>query len=353
MILVVHSAQKFNLPDWGTIIPRFCQMGCQWFFVLSSFTLCNSYDKKKPKYFSFIKARISRIWLPYVCAMLLTVTLSVLSIIVTDINVLGSSINPIDIIINILLLNGLVPTTANNLVLRGGWFVGTIMLFYIIFPIMFQFNAYCKKRFKNWTFVFPLLVALICIAINICIGTFVSKSWLGNNSFGYFFIVNQIPALVFGFTLYDVSSNRKSCSAYTAIIKAILILSCSLVLFTLKLPYVFVILPALCGWGFYNVTLAMLDFEMMPKKEPHKKCWLSFFGKQSFNIYLTHSFVVYEGSIVARKLLSSLPVSDVLLYVILLPILVALSYMVAWMFQYTVSSIRKGIEICKKTIFER
>ncbi len=349
MVLIVHSAQRFDLPKWGTVIPRFCQMGCQWFFVLSSFTLCNSYDKKKPKYFSFIKSRLYRIWLPYVCAISLSVVFSIISIKVTGANILNSSLKKIDIIINLLLLNGLFPTTANNLVLRGGWFVGTIMLFYVAFPIVFRINAYFKKKYKNWTLIFPLLSALGCIAINVLIGTFISKSWFLNNSFGYFFIINQFPALVFGFTLYDVYSDRRSASTYSALIKAILILSCSLVIFTLRPPYAFIVLPALCGWGFYNLTLAMLNFELISKKEPHK-CWMSLFGKHSFSIYLTHSFVMYEGTTFILEFVDFLPIPSVLMYLILLPILTIISYAVARLFEFCVSKIQYVINICVKKL---
>lgn len=39
MVILVHSAQTFELPGGINYIPRFGQMGCQIFFLLSSFTM--------------------------------------------------------------------------------------------------------------------------------------------------------------------------------------------------------------------------------------------------------------------------------------------------------------------------
>lgn len=43
MVIIVHSAQTFELPEGINYIPKFGQMGCQIFFLLSSFTMIYSF----------------------------------------------------------------------------------------------------------------------------------------------------------------------------------------------------------------------------------------------------------------------------------------------------------------------
>ena len=137
MIVLTHSAHPFSLPIWATWLPRFGQMGCQIFLVLSAFTLCLSYERKRPRYLSFVKTRFLRLALEYWCVLLLNTLIAGISILATGENALGTDLNPKHILINALLLHGLVPA-ANNSVIRGGWFVGTIFLFYLLFPLLFR-----------------------------------------------------------------------------------------------------------------------------------------------------------------------------------------------------------------------
>lgn len=43
MVVLVHSAQTFDLPKEVAYIPKLGQMGCQIFYLLSSFTLIYSF----------------------------------------------------------------------------------------------------------------------------------------------------------------------------------------------------------------------------------------------------------------------------------------------------------------------
>ena len=43
MVILVHSAQTFGLPEGVNYIPKLGQLGCQIFFLLSSFTIIYSF----------------------------------------------------------------------------------------------------------------------------------------------------------------------------------------------------------------------------------------------------------------------------------------------------------------------
>jgi peptidoglycan/LPS O-acetylase OafA/YrhL len=45
MVIMVHSAIRFDIPNSLSFITRFGQMGCQIFFVISGFSLMLSFDR--------------------------------------------------------------------------------------------------------------------------------------------------------------------------------------------------------------------------------------------------------------------------------------------------------------------
>jgi peptidoglycan/LPS O-acetylase OafA/YrhL len=121
MVILVHSAQPFKLPSpWAEVLAM-GQMGCQMFFVLSGYTLCRSLDTKQLTFTHFMKRRVTRIipsWWGIICCYLL---IGNISIRVLGCNFTGSNLNIWDVIINLLLLNGVVYGEVNNRVVRGGW----------------------------------------------------------------------------------------------------------------------------------------------------------------------------------------------------------------------------------------
>ncbi len=62
----------------------------------------------------------------YWSMIIIYILLAIVSISVLGKRVMWTSLNPIDILINIFFLNGLIPGSANNSVVLGGWFVGTV-----------------------------------------------------------------------------------------------------------------------------------------------------------------------------------------------------------------------------------
>ena len=117
-IYLCHIVQVFEVPSVVSNIFSFGRMGCQMFFVLSGYTIALSYEKNRPSLMSFYKKRWLSLAPGYWLSILFSIILSLSTVFISGSNLLGTSLKSSDIIINV--LNGLVPTEANNMVFRGG-----------------------------------------------------------------------------------------------------------------------------------------------------------------------------------------------------------------------------------------
>lgn len=161
MIILTHSHQMFNLPYSMRMIPMFGQMGCQIFFVLSCFGLCLSYERRAPKYIEFLKRRIKSISIGYWLTIVLTLLLSLFAEKIFGENIFLTCTNKIKVIENVFFLHGLDPSIdGNNMVVRGGWFIGTLVILYVLFPILFHLYINIKIRYRN---LFPYGIAILCV----------------------------------------------------------------------------------------------------------------------------------------------------------------------------------------------
>jgi len=209
MVILVHAAQRFSLPLWSTMLPKFSQMGCQIFFVLSAFTLCLSLDKKKDGFMAFMRKRMIRIAPGYWSMIIIYLCLATVSYLILDSNIFNTETNIYGLLSNAIFIHGLLPTRANNLVVRGGWFVGTIVIFYLLTPLLYkiynQKNPYWEKiRY----IVFPLLVEILTDSFIILIIMVVPSLDCGNNSYLYFSFINQFGCYSLGFSLFDLYKNK-------------------------------------------------------------------------------------------------------------------------------------------------
>lgn len=98
MVIIVHSAQTFELPEGINYIPKFGQMGCQIFFLLSSFTMIYSFCGGGKLF--FVK-RIKRLLPGYWSIIIFNFILTFSIITISGKNLLWTSDNPIDYIINL------------------------------------------------------------------------------------------------------------------------------------------------------------------------------------------------------------------------------------------------------------
>ena len=130
MVILVHSQQKisgihFQILDFG-------QMGCQIFFVLSGYTTAMSLKKKKDGF--FLRRYIS-IAPGYYFMLLITHGINFL-LQRWDLTIgFAQNSSLVSLVINVFLLQGLFPFCNNN-VMAGGWYIGTLMLLYLVAPYL-------------------------------------------------------------------------------------------------------------------------------------------------------------------------------------------------------------------------
>lgn len=341
MVIFVHSAQPFPLPDWFSSVSSLGQLGCQIFFVLSAFTLCLSLSKRKQKYGSFLLKRIERLAPGYWSMIIIYIILAIVSIALLGQRIMWTSLEPIDILINILFLNGLIPGTANNYVVLGGWFVGTVFLLYLITPMMFHlFNSSNKKWEKIRHWLFPLSVMAICLIIAGCINTFVTDEY---RDFIYFNIITQAPIYALGFSLYSVYTNGDFVKIKYPFLKMLISFCLSLILFFVEIPFCMDFFPFFFGLGFVYAFVFAQKVDMPRIKLVR---WVEKIGKISFSIYLTHTFIVFLGERLFLKVWDMLEIniSSMLLYILALPFIYGLCFLLGQLFEVYIKQIEKIIK---------
>lgn len=299
MVLMVHTAQIVYFPFPN--IAQFGQMGCQIFLILSAYMLCDTYFRKKPSYKTFIKHRFARLASGYWIAITLYILLVGLSFLILNYNYFNKVyVTPLNIIINVLLLNGLAPTHANNHLVLGGWFVGTLFLFYIIFPLLFKlyFKTYNRFWVKYRPLLMPICIQLVALAI-LSVLSFAIK--LTNNSFLYFSIINQLPCIILGFSLYDMLSRKQSNqNPYVSMliwgIIGLILIYISYKIFFMDITFIFSIIPLVFGCGVFCLLYCLMRIAAITNTtnttnnifKPFK-----IIGLNSFGIYLLHPIITY------------------------------------------------------------
>ncbi|MCM1145110.1 MAG: acyltransferase family protein [Blautia sp.] len=124
MIILVHSRQK--IPDLSPWLKFFDlgQMGCQMFFVISGFSSMLSYERisRQPKpAWAFYRKRLSTIIPGWYAMIGIVYLLNTLSLAVSGETIgFANNRNPIAILCNLLLLQGLLPFCNNNVSGGGG-----------------------------------------------------------------------------------------------------------------------------------------------------------------------------------------------------------------------------------------
>lgn len=263
-------------------------MGCQIFFVLSSFKLCLSYEKKALSYWSFLLKRLKRVLFPWLLALVVWVGASAASVAVTGHNHINNSISPLDIVANILLVHGFIPSAINSVVL-GGWFIGTLFILYLLFLPLLRIYNLLKKRIGIVTnYVFPLSIFFTSFCIVLILKSFFPNLDIGNNSFVYFSFVNQLPCFCIGIVLWDMNY-RKTGKKTLFFITGLSFFGLALFLFYFKTKYSYIIMPfifsisfcfSFLGLSFFNWDLALWKCLKKP-------------GEMSLSIYLTHVLIVW------------------------------------------------------------
>jgi len=344
-IVICHFVQIFNLSDNLFLVTQFLQCGCQIFFLLSSFTLCLSYSRNTPKYFPYLKRRISKIVGGYWLVLAIYCLIGFVSIKFFNVNILGSNLEIKNILINIFLLNGLTMGPANNNVIFGGWFVGTIVILYVLFPALFKlYNLNNEKWKKVRMLVFPVAITIVC-TILIKVGSIIYPAYFSN----YFCFLNQLPCFSLGFVLFDLHQNNKYSNVKFSFILSAMFIFISFICFVYFKRII--LMPTFAGIGFLFLYIFLHKTDIFNSNNRFMnftKKVLSYFGTQNYEIYLTHSFVVYAINRQLYNLLNDFISQMWLKMLILLPITIILVISVAKLFSIILNSLKSLLAYFQK-----
>lgn len=203
LVILIHSAQTFEVSDFGRYFYHNGDLGVQLFFILSSFTLFNSYSKRTLIEGEFVNRnffirRFFRIAPYYYIAGLIYVFYKSV--------IKHNEINFKNLIANYTFTNGIYLPGINDIP-PGGWSIGTEMLFYLLIPILFKYINSLRKAV--WLF---LITVFFSTVIN---HYFLDYTMALLNSFFesinkwslYFWLPNQLPIFILGIILYYTNKN--------------------------------------------------------------------------------------------------------------------------------------------------
>jgi len=303
LVIAVHVHQVIPGTSSYARIAMYGQMGVQLFFVASAFTLCNSYayDRGKPHMMArFWIRRYFRIAPGYYFGIILYLIVGAITGFQR-----GSHTLP-NILSNILLVNGLTPTGANNQVVPGGWSIGTEVLFYLLFPLLY--SGYLKIRCKIWYYLVPPIYLGAFYSLIRVLYLFPSSlgSWhplllIANNSFSYFSIFNQLPVFLVGMSLWFLYTRGEfqRIKVWQAVIGAA-VLNCAGVVFFFRNGATwqpFIPVPFVSALGMASIFVVL-------QRTKSNFTILKRVGLVSYSGYLLNALLIY---VAARKLTQYLP----------------------------------------------
>lgn len=309
-VLFCHYSQIFNIDFLFNKISLFGQMGCQIFFLLSCFTLSISFEKKHENYFSFLKKRYMKLFLEwYIMIILFALIASKNNINIFDKTYL------IGIILNLFFLHGLNNNLLiNNKIVYGGWFVGTIVIFYILFPFLYKLFKKYNHFISFYIFIFScVIMSLITLLFNVKVN---------NNSYFYYFFLNQLPCFSLGFYLYYLYSNKLINKVKNSFSKFLFLFLIAIILFYKNFSFSFIFLPFIFGLSIIYAYI-FVNNHFRIKKNNFFVNLLYKFGLNSWYIYLCQSIIIF---FIFPWFLNCFAINSIYIYIIFLPLCFAFCY---------------------------
>jgi len=312
LVILVHSSQSihFNYENTNSaikILSLVCkrmselgQLGCQLFFAISALTICLSWKNKyignrgsergsltgfyKKRFLAIAPGYYTIIVLGYLINVLVFDKLSISQSLMIIINK-----NPLAIIANILFIHGVIPW-ANNNVVCGGWYIGTTMIFYLMFPALFAISTRWRKKINRdiRPLVFISLAMWIILYIVFCLVCKIEFK-IENNSFQYFFIGNQMPVLLCGFVLYFLREDRLLEGVKYPLAKATVFFAATIGMWIIQdmidLQIMFAFIPVVVGIGFSYLFIYM-EYHFHNNGRLYRM--IEKWGRISYSAYLVH-----------------------------------------------------------------
>lgn len=310
MVAAVHTAIVVpGIDQFQMFLARYGQMGVQLFFVASAYTLAISYGRSNrdaDAIKAFYVRRYFRIAPMYYLGVVLYFGLRVIKSLqetgrLDDLH----PYSPLNVVANVLFVHGMVPSANNNIV-PGGWSIGTEMLFYLVFPLLFAAAAGLRSRLGLRG---VLLLLAACIALNAIVQIRVAGSWmvtLPNNSFFYLNLVNQLPVFMFGLLAYFATVDRVGIPAgcKESLVNGaafVLLTLCGLLLWRFNgLNWTFVILPVVAGASFYFLLMFTRTMSVRIRQ-------IERIGQLSYSIYVVHFLFAWY---LAPRVMNRLAIDD-------------------------------------------
>lgn len=332
MVILVHSTQA--IPGMNSIFNVFVygQLGCQIFFLASGYLLMKSYNSGT-SVFTFYKKRIAAILPGYYLVILLTYIMNGMAYRIIDVGIgFAGNRKPLSILCNLLFLHGLLPFCNNNVV-AGGWYIGTTVLIYLLFPVIYK----VMYKYDNMLRFIPLCCAVFSWVIAFCLDRIGFSHIYDNNGFFYFNVIVQLPCFLCGCRLYVEHKKGErygNWSILLGIVLIILTLVCYNMAFYRDMEFLFILMPALFTFGVYYISRKAI----LENREFRGNRFTEIvvrFGMNSYYIYLSHPFFVWFMPILLLKILGKLElkVNSNILYLLLLPFMFLFSYILSNVFK--------------------
>lgn len=337
MVLAVHQGQLFK--GCGLYeLSKLGQLGCQCFFVISGFTLCQSWDSRNSTTLHFLRRRFTAIAPGYYFDILL---FTFISAIIQYFNLphywsqFDNGIPGWGHIANFLFVHGMSPDWINTIV-PGGWYIGTTMLMYLTFPIMKKLLEIIHSRNDKVVLLLPWCFTAISISFWYLMVLYFENMEVGNNTFAYFNILTQYPCFIIGGALYTFTNTHGFLKSRNSLIRclifAFVFLAVTILLFYSGKDFLFCIVPV-CAASFFACAMLMMikiiDIDGLRLPTSISQIINKISGV-SYEMYLLHTLFAYFIAYYLRKLLKQGGVGAIFdysaTYIVFLICLVTFSY---------------------------
>jgi len=290
LVIMIHTSQMFLDSTFHLNgITRIGDLGVTMFFIVSSFTLFNSYKNRETvdgdfaSKFFFIR-RFFRIAPLYYLATIFYVLIGVFYRSAWFL----TPVDPIKVLANITFMNGIY-LPGISYIPPGGWSVGVEMLFYLTIP--FLFSKIKTTRKASFFVVYAIICSfLIQISAYYIVTNFTHYSWLALRSWElYFWLPNQFPVFCFGiFLFFIIKSDKVKYKEWMLLLSLLLIAGLNFIHYQLTFPWFLIQREYL-----YSIAFTLFAFSVAKTKFSFIIRPVNRLGKVSFSMYLIH-FIVIE-----------------------------------------------------------
>lgn len=354
-VILVHSPQKIvGLDSLIKELLHFGAFGCQLFFLISGYLAVLSWNRLIGQsktgsdiIFKFYRRRFLSIGPIYYLFIIFYQILAYLVYYFRLPEFYPISTDSLSIIANFLLLQGFDFKNFNSVV-PGGWFIGTIVLFYLIFPLLYKCHLKLCKYNNKFS---PIFLTVIVTAISFTtqyILMLITDSWnlSRTGSYVYYSILNQIPCLTLGMAIHNLSF-KHSCWKKYAVLSLILLFVTNLLYYILRFHYwIYCFIPLMLGVTFIFFFIGVRNaYSATELGKTHIAKWMEKAGEFSFSAYFTNFIGAFIFPWGIQLILSriGLTIHPCLLYAILFAPIFAITFITVPPIDYIIKQFKRLI----------